>query len=132
MIRDRVKPGWYCHKCGGAHPSHQCEAGQTSDLPLETPSSNGPYRGTLPVREIPYGVSGTDGVKIILPKYRVRAGEVSRRLAIANSLKCGHCGKKVPKNARIHKYCSRLCQARAGYAKANEKRYKKRRTSKWG
>jgi len=51
----------FCMRCGGRHLVAQCYLNrQKSDAPLETPSHNGAWRGSLPVRVIPTGVMGSD------------------------------------------------------------------------
>jgi hypothetical protein len=52
------RPRKPCRYCGHDHPSSKCRSRPPSDAPLETPSHNGVYQGTIKPREIPAGVSG--------------------------------------------------------------------------
>jgi hypothetical protein len=78
---------------------------------LETPSHNGPYKGTAEVRTLPAGISGED---ILAPKAAYLArNERQKALAIANVGTCQYrkCKKPLPTN-RLHrqgKYCSSSC-----------------------
>lgn len=133
MIHDRVHRGWYCVKCGGAHPISLCPAAHPiSKLPLETPSGNGAYRGTAPVREIPFGVMGTvDEATEHAKYYREKAGIASRRSALVNKFKCHQCGKVVAQNTRLHKYCSLECRREKERIRERARRIKRKRQSKW-
>ena len=74
-----------CHHCGGRHLGSECPRRPISKAPLEVPSHNGAYRGTLPVRTIPPATEGED-----LKPYRKWQGKASlghlvqSRLALAN------------------------------------------------
>lgn len=132
MIRDRIRRGLWCLKCGGDHLSSDCERIK-SKAPLETPSHNGPYQGTAKVREVPYGIMSPDKDRIH-GVYREAAGRASRRSALLNKSICHNpgCKKKVPKNSALHKYCSEDCR-REKYRAASRKNYiSRRKRSKWG
>ena len=92
-----------------------CEVGKESNVPLETPSHNGAYRGTLPVRVIPPGVGSETQLEIPEgPEKRNKGGARRSFLVQINKLVCHNCGKdytpvRVRKVKRMNKFCSRSC-----------------------
>jgi len=114
--------GWYCVRCGGNHPLAMHNAiMQPSMAPLETPSHNGPYQGTVPVREVAPGVSfqddegSTAAVKAAIGR--------NKQSLMAQEVKalCVVCEKPFTKakgyNGKHHKYCSDRCYLKAYRAK---------------
>jgi hypothetical protein len=64
MMR-RLVPPRVCAECGGPHGIEMCDADHAPHLvPLEIQPHNGLYRGTLPVRVLPQGVSGSKEFKM--------------------------------------------------------------------
>ena len=130
MIKDR---GWDCIKCGGGHPSHLCEAKKNSGLPLETPSHNGPYQGTLEVRVVPSGYHGFDPELDRDHVSRKKGQSLQHRLSIANSVSCKNCGGEIPEGSTI--YCSLTCKSkwyrRPEVAQRRQKKGRAGRRTKW-
>ena len=76
---------WHCIHCSGNHPGHMCRLVRpiADNLPLETPSHNGPYRGTATVRVVPAGVM-TDELSPVLRDKALRGITKQRRLRRLN------------------------------------------------
>lgn len=71
----------FCPICDGRHGEGQCRSIEApiSKAPLETPSHNGEWKGTLPVRVIPAGVQVGD--KDLWQKKAESGHQVQSRLA---------------------------------------------------
>ena len=129
MIREKVKSQWYCVKCGGSHPAKACVRRQAGpDLPLETPSHNGQYRGTVAVRTIPPAVFGTNDMGLT-DRIKAKIGNAIQQRSRA--LKpCRACGKilSMKANERVNGFCSYPCRDEF-YREANRRRDALRRVS---
>ena len=102
--------GWFCIKCSGNHPTHLCEfLNKPSQAPLETPSHNGPYLGTVPVRELAPGVSGSEWTNPA--KYAKTIGAHIKKFTI----KCQECGEQIQVARESQKFCSRPKRCRSNW-----------------
>ena len=77
----------FCPICDGRHGEGQCRSIEApiSKAPLETPSHNGAYRGSAPVRVIPSGVALGDAdtwQKKALTGHEVQSRKARERAAI--------------------------------------------------
>lgn len=122
-IKDRAP--LFCVYCGGKHPSADCEPEEVTKVPLETPSHNGPYQGTIPVRTIPYGVSGIAfgqdrGSVSQATKERAQRKMAARRADKALRM-CKWCEVK-PCSVDVEGYfCSKECRAKRERKRQREK-----------
>lgn len=131
-IRDR-KP-LYCTTCGGAHMQNECEGRKkNSGFPLETPSHNGEYRGTIPVRIIPPGITSEDGgIYESLKASRERQAEKFRKLRLSTQYLCVNCGKPRELATGHGKFCSSTCRTKYTGIHRNRRRAPGSRKTKWG
>lgn len=81
-----------------------------SRTPLETPSHNGAYRGTAPVRELPIGASGSSWTNP--PRYALTIGATKRVM----TLRCDHCSKTYT-TTRKGRFCTKKCRTKHNDAK---------------
>ena len=136
MIRDRIP--LFCVKCGGRHLASDCPGKSgPSEAPLETPSHNGPYQGTLPVRVIPPGVFGSDSA---LDKLRIKGAKggakKKRRESPDTYPPCVVCKSRQRTRGpdgrlvAIRKFCSYPCQRK--FYHANRDKEKEARRSRLG
>lgn len=132
MIRESIKPGYYCLHCGGNHLSgdhNRIMAG--TQAPLETPSHNGPWLGKLEVRQVAPGASGDLTAPYLA---RVKAAKGNRKQVIARmgrKIICLWCKRTV--KATFDKYCSPRCRSRYNHEKSKTRpsKYLKKRKKKW-
>lgn len=130
MIRDKVRPGLYCYKCGGNHMSGDCGR-HKNKLPLETPSHNGKYIGPVPVREVPWGVCGTDLKLKVSDSHTI---PTNYKLVCKNP----ECKKPFETINKQRAYCSNPCKHRVSHKRNHRSdRKRKKKTdrltfTKWG
>lgn len=130
--------GLYCIRCGRNHAVKDHDAlMEPSNLPLETPSHNGPYIGTLPVRELPPGESGelltweSEQAEKRNKKQVEKAKEMTRFCAYRKCRKI----LSPDKHKRCGRYCNDGCRVQENLLARGPRVHKtssRRRTTKWG
>jgi hypothetical protein len=131
VIRESIKPGFYCVYCGGNHMAgDHAKIMAGSKAPLETPSHNGIYRGTVEVRQVAPGASGDLTAPYLA---RVKAAKANRKQVVSRmerKVQCAWCKRTV--KARLDRYCSPRCRSRYNYEKSKARPKKtKDRKLKW-
>ena len=75
-----------CWYCAGPHRSDHCKyksRREVAALPCETPSHNGPWLGSLPVRTIPEGIHGRPLASTVAGRARGHAHQKRSRIPTA-------------------------------------------------
>ena len=109
MLRDYRRP-LYCIHCGGPHAGPDCPRSKASSAPLETPSHNGLYRGTIKVRELPPGVMSEMPTALSIND----SSKTNTKMATV----CKGCGADITKNMRFQRFCTERCRNHFYYVRA--------------
>jgi hypothetical protein len=108
----------WCSSCHGPHAKADCPRfKEIREVPLETPSHNGTYQGTLQVRTVAPGESGEDEANGHA-KEKGDRGRMKRTLsALGVRAICKECEQPFDKHLGWHRkvaaYCSNKCQLKA-------------------
>lgn len=108
-----------CPCCFGRHRIEQCphEDAPASNAIIEVPSHNGIYQGSVPVRVLPQGVSGSKEFVPITWGNKAAAGHTAQSLIARNrrlakrTRSCPLCGTSLAGRQIV--YCSESCKNRA-------------------
>lgn len=103
----------------------------SDNLPLETPSHNGPYQGTLQVRVIAPGVGSEEKEQYgPIKAAQERRAERVRKMNAARVHLCSMCKKERPIAGKFGRFCSSTC--RTQYTSAHRRnRARKVKRTKW-
>lgn len=111
---------FFCSRCGGPHPTAGCDTKpKKSNAPLETPSHNGIYQGTIPVRTLPPGaMSAMPDEGKYMKRYREQQWRAERRRTVRT---CRWCKAEFETDKSYKKFCQMSCYKAYEYAKYKRK-----------